>query len=78
MLEIKNITKKFGDKTALENLSFTVPESSVFGRIGSNGSGKSTLLRIISGVFQPDSGSAEIDGVSTYENPHLKETWLFI
>ena len=78
MLEIKNITKKFGDKTALENLSFTVPEGSVFGLIGSNGSGKSTLLRIISGVFKPDGGSAEIDGISTYENPELKEKCFFI
>ena len=78
MLEIKNITKKFGDKTALENLSFTVPEGSVFGLIGSNGSGKSTLLRIISGVFKPDGGSAEIDGISTYENPDMKEKCFFI
>ena len=58
MLEIKNITKKFGDNTALENLSFTIPEGSVFGLIGSNGSGKSTLLRIISGVIYPDGGTA--------------------
>lgn len=78
MLEIKNITKKFGDVTALENLSFTIPEGSVFGLIGSNGSGKSTLLRIISGVFEPDSGTAEIDGVSTYENPDIKEKCFFI
>lgn len=78
MLEIKNITKKFGDKTALENLSFTVPEGSVFGLIGSNGSGKSTLLRIISGVFKPDEGTAEIDGESTYENPLVKEKCFFI
>ena len=78
MLEIKNITKKFGDKTALENLSFTIPEGSVFGLIGSNGSGKSTLLRIISGVFRPDGGTAEIDGESTFENPGIKEKCFFI
>lgn len=78
MLEINNVTKKFGDKTALENLSFTVPDGSVFGLIGSNGSGKSTLLRIISGVFKPDGGSAEIDGESTFENPAVKEKCFFI
>ena len=78
MLEIKNITKRFGEKTALENMSFTVPEGSVFGLIGPNGSGKSTLLRIISGVFKPDEGSAEIDGECTFENPAVKEKCFFI
>ncbi|MBQ1389121.1 MAG: ABC transporter ATP-binding protein [Clostridia bacterium] len=78
MLEIKNITKKFGDAIALDNLSFSIPEGSVFGLIGSNGSGKSTLLRIISGVYQPDGGSAMIDGADTFENPEAKEKCFFI
>ena len=57
----------------------TIPFRKGFTTIGGpNGSGKSTLLRIISGVFKPDSGSAEIDGVSTYENPELKEKCFFI
>ena len=78
MLEIKNITKKFGDKVALNGLSFKIPDGSVFGLIGSNGSGKSTLLRVISGVYEPDGGSAEIDGVPTYENPAVKSQCFFI
>ncbi len=78
MLEIKNITKRFGDKVALNGLSFNIPEGSVFGLIGSNGSGKSTLLRIISGVYEPDGGTAEIDGVSTFENPEVKQQCFFI
>lgn len=78
MLEIKDLTKRFGDMTALERLSFTIPDGSVFGLIGSNGSGKSTLLRIISGVFQPDEGTVEIDGEQTYENPSVKEKIFFI
>lgn len=78
MLAVKNVTKKFGDKFALNNLSFTIPTGSVFGLIGSNGSGKSTLLRIISGVYEPDGGSAEIDGVSTFENTKLKGECFFI
>lgn len=78
MLEIKNITKKFGEKTALNDLSFTIPEGSVFGLIGSNGSGKSTLLRIISGIYAPDGGCIEINGESTFENPDVKEKCFFI
>ncbi len=78
MLEIKNVTKKFGDKVALNDLSFKIPEGSVFGLIGSNGSGKSTLLRVISGVYEPDEGSAEIDSVPTYENPKIKSQCFFI
>ena len=78
MLEINNITKRFGDVTALDSLTFSVPEGSVFGLIGSNGSGKSTLLRIISGIYEPDGGEAAIDGVSTFENPEAKEQCFFI
>ena len=78
MLEIKNITKRFGEKVALNSLSFKIPDGSVFGLIGSNGSGKSTLLRVISGVYQPDEGTAEIDGVPTYENPDIKAQCFFI
>ena len=78
MLEIKNITKKFGDNVPLDNLSFSIPTGSVFGLIGSNGSGKSTLLRIISGVYQSDGGTVEIDGMPTFENPVVKEQCFFI
>lgn len=78
MLEIKNVTKNFGEKKALNSLSFNIPTGSIFGLIGSNGSGKSTLLRVISGVYEPDGGSVEIDGVSTYENPKVKEQCFFI
>ena len=78
MLAIKNVTKKFGEKVALDNLSFNVPTGSVFGLIGSNGSGKSTLLRIISGVYEADGGSVEIDGEPTFENVKLKGDCFFI
>lgn len=78
MLEIKNVYKKFDKKVALNNLSFTIPTGSVFGLIGSNGSGKSTLLRIISGVYEPDGGTTEIDGVPTFENAEIKSQCFFI
>lgn len=78
MLDIKKVSKKFGNKVALDELSFSIPSGSVFGLIGSNGSGKSTLLRIISGVYEPDGGTAEIDGVPTFENPDVKAQCFFI
>ena len=56
MIEIKNLTKTFEKTKALNDISFSVANGSVFGLVGSNGSGKSTLLRIMAGVFQPDSG----------------------
>lgn len=78
MLAIKNVTKKFGAKVALDNLTFNIPSGSVFGLIGSNGSGKSTLLRIISGVYDTDGGCVEIDGEPVFENPKLKSECFFI
>ncbi|MBQ2327436.1 MAG: ATP-binding cassette domain-containing protein [Clostridia bacterium] len=57
MLEIKNVTKKLGDKNVLDNCSLTVEKGSVLGLIGPNGAGKSTLLRCICDVYQADSGT---------------------
>ncbi len=78
MIEIKNITKRFGDLVALDKLDFNISEGTVFGLVGSNGSGKSTLLRVINGVFQADGGEVLIDGESTFENPKVKGKCYFI
>lgn len=78
MIEIKNVTKKFGDLCALDNLSFNVAQGAVFGLVGSNGAGKSTLLRVINGVFRADGGEVLIDGESTFENPQIKSKCYFI
>jgi ABC-2 type transport system ATP-binding protein len=61
-VEISNVTKTFGDVTAVDNLSLTVPEGSVYGFIGPNGSGKSTTMRMIANIFYPDSGKIEVFG----------------
>lgn len=78
MIEIKNVTKKFGDLVALDKLNFNVKEGTVFGLVGSNGSGKSTLLRVINGVFHADGGEVLIDGESTFENPAAKGKCYFV
>jgi ABC-2 type transport system ATP-binding protein len=61
-VEISDVTKTFGDVTAVDNLSLTVPEGSVYGFIGPNGSGKSTTMRMIANIFYPDSGAIQVFG----------------
>ena len=78
MIEVKNITKRFGDFTALDELSLTVPSGSVYGLVGPNGSGKSTIIRHITGIYRPDSGEILIDGEPVYENPAVKARIAYI
>jgi ABC-2 type transport system ATP-binding protein len=61
-VEISDVTKTFGDVTAVDKLSLTVPEGSVYGFIGPNGSGKSTTMRMIANIFYPDSGAIQVFG----------------
>ncbi|MER5950776.1 ATP-binding cassette domain-containing protein [Streptomyces sp. NPDC001904] len=63
MIEAKNLTKRYGDKTAVNDLSFTVEPGRVTGFLGPNGAGKSTTMRLLLGLDRPDSGTATIDGV---------------
>jgi ABC-2 type transport system ATP-binding protein len=58
MIELKSITKKYGRRKALENLTLSLPQGKIIGLVGENGSGKTTLLKVISGLVTPDSGSA--------------------
>ncbi|ALU44607.1 energy-dependent translational throttle protein EttA [Pseudoalteromonas rubra] len=56
VIEVNNLTKSFGDRVLIDNLSFSVPKGAIVGIIGANGAGKSTLFRMLSGQHQPDSG----------------------
>lgn len=78
MIEIKNVTKAFGDKKALDGISFNIETGSIFGLVGSNGAGKSTLLRILSGVFDVEGGEALIDGEKPFENTAVKQNLAFV
>ncbi|NKB35127.1 MAG: energy-dependent translational throttle protein EttA [Pseudomonadales bacterium] len=60
VLEVKNLCKSFGDKTLIEDLSFSVPKGSIVGIIGGNGAGKTTFLRMLVGTEQADSGSIDL------------------
>jgi sulfate/thiosulfate transport system ATP-binding protein len=59
---VQNATRRFGDFTALDDVSVEIPSGSLTALLGPSGSGKSTLLRVIAGLEQPDAGSVEIDG----------------
>ncbi len=60
VFEFKNVSKSFGDRLLIDNLSFTVPAGAIVGIIGPNGAGKSTLFKLIAGKEQPDSGEVKI------------------
>jgi ABC-2 type transport system ATP-binding protein len=62
MIEAKNLTKRYGDKTAVDHLSFTVEPGQVTGFLGPNGAGKSTTMRLLLGLDRPETGDATFDG----------------
>ena len=62
MLRIENVSKFYGDYTALDNISFNVPKGSVFGLLGPNGAGKTSLIRILNQIVLPDTGKVFLDG----------------
>lgn len=62
ILEVKNVVKQYGDYTALNEVSLTVPKGSIYGLLGPNGAGKTSLIRIINQITMPDSGEIILDG----------------
>ena len=69
MIEIKNVTKKYGDKIAVNNVSFNVNDGDIFAFIGHNGAGKTTLIKAIVGIHDFDEGDILINGLSIKDNP---------
>ena len=79
MIEIKNVTKKYGDKTALSNISFNVNDGEIFAFIGHNGAGKTTLIKSIVGIHEFDEGDILINGSSIKKNPiECKKQMAFV
>ena len=72
MIEIKDAVKRFGGFAALDGVTLTVPQGSVYGLVGPNGAGKSTLIRCLTGIYQADAGTISIDGGNVWENEGLK------
>jgi ABC-2 type transport system ATP-binding protein len=79
VIEINNCTKKFGDLSAVDNLSLTIHESEIFGLLGPNGAGKSTAIKMMVGLLRPDTGSIRIDGYDISRDPvNAKKSLAYI
>ncbi|MEE3450550.1 MAG: ABC transporter ATP-binding protein [Acutalibacteraceae bacterium] len=69
MLVIKNLTKKYGDKIAVDNLSVEIKSGEIYGFIGHNGAGKTTTIKCCCGLLDFDEGEIYVDGISVKEDP---------
>lgn len=69
MIEIKNVTKKYGDKTAINNINFDIKDGEIFGFIGHNGAGKTTMIKSLVGILDFDDGDILINNKSIKEEP---------
>lgn len=78
MIEVNNVTKRFGDFVALDGLNMHVERGAIYGLVGPNGAGKSTIIRHLSGVYKQDEGTVTIDGQPVYENEKLKQRFTVI
>ena len=71
---VENLTKKFGDFTAVDHISFDVHKGEIFGFLGANGAGKTTAMRMLSWLSLPNSGHARVAGFDVYkENEKIKQ-----
>ncbi len=68
VIEVKNLTKKFGDFTAVNNITFEVEKGEIFGFLGANGAGKTTAMKMLIGISSPTSGNAKVAGFDVYKN----------
>lgn len=79
MLEVKKVTKKYGSKKALDDVSFKIEDGEIFAFIGHNGAGKTTLIKAIMGIHDIDEGDILIDGKSIIKNPiECKKEMAFV
>ena len=70
MIEVRNLTKRYGDLVAVRDISFTADKGQILGFLGPNGAGKTTTMRIITGFMPPSSGTVQVAGYDILENSH--------
>ena len=68
MIEVKSVTKRYGDFTAIEAISFYTPPCSITGLVGYNGAGKTTLIKIAAGIYKADEGKVLRSGEDVFNN----------
>jgi ABC-2 type transport system ATP-binding protein len=68
-IEVRDLTRRFGDFTAVDSVSFDVRRGEIFGFLGSNGAGKSTTIRMLCGLLKPTSGTATVSGIDVTRDP---------
>ena len=76
MIEIRNLTKKYGDHIALDDISLDIEPGQIYGFLGPNGAGKSTTMNIITGYLAPTSGEVKINGYDIYKEPEKAKTCI--
>jgi ABC-2 type transport system ATP-binding protein len=76
VITVENLSKVYGKRTALDHVSFEVPEGEIFGFVGPNGAGKTTTLRILASLLEPSGGHASIGGVDVVKQPDLVHSRL--
>ncbi|MBE5762142.1 MAG: ATP-binding cassette domain-containing protein [Clostridiales bacterium] len=69
MIEIKNVSKRYGETLAVDDVSFNINDGEILGFLGRNGAGKSTTMNMVTGYISSDAGSIKLDGVDILENP---------
>lgn len=77
-IEVKNLTKKYGNKKALDSISFTLEEPKIYGLLGRNGAGKTTFMEILAGQMIETSGEILVDGNKPFDNQRLTESICLI
>lgn len=76
MIEVKNLSKRYGKHTAIKNLSFTIDKGQIYGFLGPNGAGKTTTMNIITGYIAPTDGNVLINGFDIYKQPEKAKKFI--
>ena len=76
MIEVRNLTKKYGSKLAVNGISFKVEKGEILGFLGPNGAGKSTTMNMLTGYISSTAGQALINGVDILENPIKAKSFI--
>lgn len=78
MIEMKNVSKKFGRYQAVDHVNLSIEKGSIYGLIGSNGAGKTTLIKLLAGIYQQDTGVVTAEGHNVFENEAMKRRLFYI